>query len=67
MLMIWFNKPHELTQFTPAYAFLVCPGYSTYYSITEIYECKVFPLVIGYFYFYFQFFEFSNPLRCLWA
>lgn len=26
MLMIWFNKPHELTQFTPAYAFLVCPG-----------------------------------------
>lgn len=23
MLMIWFNKPHDLTHFTPAYAFLV--------------------------------------------
>lgn len=25
MLMIWFNRPHDLTQFTPAYAFLVFP------------------------------------------
>ncbi|TFK40496.1 voltage-dependent anion channel [Crucibulum laeve] len=25
MLMIWFNKPHDLTHFTPAYAFLVFP------------------------------------------
>ncbi|KAF8895246.1 voltage-dependent anion channel [Infundibulicybe gibba] len=25
MLMIWFNKPHDLTHFTPAYAFLVYP------------------------------------------
>lgn len=24
MLMIWFNKPHDLTKFTPAWAFLVC-------------------------------------------
>jgi hypothetical protein len=24
MLMIWFNKPHDLTTFTPAWAFLVC-------------------------------------------
>ena len=23
MLMIWFNKPHDLSHFTPAYAFLV--------------------------------------------
>ncbi|KAF5372070.1 hypothetical protein D9758_004989 [Tetrapyrgos nigripes] len=25
MLMIWFNKPHDLTKFTPAYAFLIFP------------------------------------------
>ncbi|KAH8810336.1 voltage-dependent anion channel-domain-containing protein [Flagelloscypha sp. PMI_526] len=25
MLMIWFNRPHELKGFTPAYAFLVFP------------------------------------------
>ncbi|KII91028.1 hypothetical protein PLICRDRAFT_107381 [Plicaturopsis crispa FD-325 SS-3] len=25
MLLIWFNKPHDLTHFTPAYAFLVFP------------------------------------------
>lgn len=25
MLMIWFNKPHDLTTFTPAWAFLVFP------------------------------------------
>ncbi|KAF9265197.1 hypothetical protein L218DRAFT_924327 [Marasmius fiardii PR-910] len=25
MLMIWFNKPHKLSQFTPAYAFLIFP------------------------------------------
>ncbi|KAF7768261.1 hypothetical protein Agabi119p4_7504 [Agaricus bisporus var. burnettii] len=25
MLMIWFNKPHDLTHFTPAYAFLIFP------------------------------------------
>ncbi|KAF7422307.1 hypothetical protein PC9H_010463 [Pleurotus ostreatus] len=25
MLMIWFNKPHDLSHFTPAYAFLVFP------------------------------------------
>ncbi|KAF8158445.1 voltage-dependent anion channel [Crassisporium funariophilum] len=25
MLMIWFNKPHELANFTPAYAFLIFP------------------------------------------
>jgi len=25
MLMIWFNKPHDLTKFTPAWAFLVFP------------------------------------------
>jgi len=24
MLMIWFNKPHDLAHFSPAYAFLVC-------------------------------------------
>ena len=23
MLMIWFNKPHDLKTFTPAWAFLV--------------------------------------------
>ena len=23
MLMIWFNKPHDLNKFTPAWAFLV--------------------------------------------
>ncbi len=23
MILIWFNKPHDLTHFTPAYAFLV--------------------------------------------
>ena len=23
MLMIWFNKPHDVTTFTPAWAFLV--------------------------------------------
>ena len=23
MLMIWFNKPHDLNTFTPAWAFLV--------------------------------------------
>ena len=27
MLMIWFNKPHDLTTFTPAWAFLVCIPY----------------------------------------
>lgn len=25
MLMIWFNKPHDLAHFTPAYAFLIFP------------------------------------------
>ncbi|KIY65024.1 hypothetical protein CYLTODRAFT_380082 [Cylindrobasidium torrendii FP15055 ss-10] len=25
MLMIWFNNPHDITKFTPAYAFLVFP------------------------------------------
>ncbi|THU82392.1 hypothetical protein K435DRAFT_823225 [Dendrothele bispora CBS 962.96] len=25
MLMIWFNKPHDLNHFTPAYAFLIFP------------------------------------------
>ncbi|KAK7025554.1 hypothetical protein VNI00_015907 [Paramarasmius palmivorus] len=25
MLMIWFSKPHDLTHFTPAYAFLIFP------------------------------------------
>jgi hypothetical protein len=25
MLMIWFNNPHDLNHFTPAYAFLVSP------------------------------------------
>lgn len=25
MLMIWFNKPHDLSTFTPAWAFLVFP------------------------------------------
>lgn len=25
MLMIWFNKPHDLTTFTPAWAFLIFP------------------------------------------
>ncbi|KAF8657318.1 hypothetical protein AX16_002240 [Volvariella volvacea WC 439] len=25
MLMIWFNKPHDLSKFTPAYAFLIFP------------------------------------------
>ncbi|KAK7451699.1 hypothetical protein VKT23_012378 [Stygiomarasmius scandens] len=25
MLMIWFNKPHDLNKFTPAYAFLIFP------------------------------------------
>jgi tellurite resistance protein TehA-like permease len=25
MLMIWFNKPHDLTTFTPAWAFLFFP------------------------------------------
>ncbi|KAL1744067.1 voltage-dependent anion channel-domain-containing protein [Schizophyllum fasciatum] len=25
MLMIWYNQPHDLTHFTPAYAFLVFP------------------------------------------
>ena len=25
MLMIWFNKPHDLNTFTPAWAFLVFP------------------------------------------
>ncbi|KAF5360766.1 hypothetical protein D9756_004928 [Leucocoprinus leucothites] len=25
MLMIWFNKPHDLSHFTPAYAFLIFP------------------------------------------
>ena len=25
MLMVWFNKPHDLTTFTPAWAFLVFP------------------------------------------
>ncbi|KAI0082018.1 hypothetical protein K474DRAFT_1703482 [Panus rudis PR-1116 ss-1] len=25
MLMIWFNRPHDLTKFTPAWAFLVFP------------------------------------------
>jgi hypothetical protein len=24
MLMIWFNKPHDVNTFTPAWAFLVC-------------------------------------------
>lgn len=23
MLMVWFNRPHDLTTFTPAWAFLV--------------------------------------------
>ncbi len=26
MIMIWFNKPHDLMHFTPAYAFLVSPS-----------------------------------------
>jgi len=25
MLMIWFNKPHDLKTFTPAWAFLIFP------------------------------------------
>ena len=25
MLMVWFNKPHDLTTFTPAWAFLIFP------------------------------------------
>jgi tellurite resistance protein TehA-like permease len=25
MLMIWYNKPHDLTTFTPAWAFLIFP------------------------------------------
>ncbi|KXN82849.1 Malic acid transport protein [Leucoagaricus sp. SymC.cos] len=25
MLMIWFNKPHDIAHFTPAYAFLIFP------------------------------------------
>ncbi|KAF9046254.1 voltage-dependent anion channel [Panaeolus papilionaceus] len=25
MLMVWFNKPHDLTEFSPAYAFLIFP------------------------------------------
>lgn len=25
MLMIWFNNPHDLTTFTPAWAFLIFP------------------------------------------
>lgn len=25
MLMIWFNKPHDLATFTPAWAFLIFP------------------------------------------
>jgi hypothetical protein len=25
MLMIWFNKPHDLSTFTPAWAFLIFP------------------------------------------
>ncbi|EKM52736.1 uncharacterized protein PHACADRAFT_126777 [Phanerochaete carnosa HHB-10118-sp] len=25
MLMIWFNKPHDLSEFTPAWAFLIFP------------------------------------------
>ncbi|PFH54006.1 hypothetical protein AMATHDRAFT_53723 [Amanita thiersii Skay4041] len=25
MLMIWFNQPHDLSKFTPAYAFLIFP------------------------------------------
>jgi hypothetical protein len=29
MLMIWFNQPHDLKGFTPAYAFLVCPSSSS--------------------------------------
>jgi hypothetical protein len=24
MLMIWYNKPHDVNTFTPAWAFLVC-------------------------------------------
>ena len=27
MLMIWYNKPHDLNTFTPAWAFLVCAAY----------------------------------------
>jgi tellurite resistance protein TehA-like permease len=25
MLMIWFNKPHDIKTFTPAWAFLIFP------------------------------------------
>ena len=27
MLMVWFNKPHDLSTFTPAWAFLVSCAY----------------------------------------
>ncbi|KAI0700919.1 voltage-dependent anion channel-domain-containing protein [Cytidiella melzeri] len=40
MLLIWFDKPHELTKFTPAWAFLIFPlmlvGVVAYNTLTVI-------------------------------
>lgn len=33
MMMIWFNQPHDLAHFTPAYAFLVSNLFLSFYRV----------------------------------
>ncbi|KDQ63100.1 hypothetical protein JAAARDRAFT_168565 [Jaapia argillacea MUCL 33604] len=57
MLMIWFNKPHDLTTFTPAWAFLIFPMMLV--GVVSFNVLKVIPasdpralgvLLVGYFF-----------------
>ncbi|KIK52699.1 hypothetical protein GYMLUDRAFT_233276 [Collybiopsis luxurians FD-317 M1] len=57
MLMIWFNKPHDLTHFTPAYAFLIFPmmlvgvvAFNVLKTISATDTRAVGVLVVGYFF-----------------
>ncbi|KAF8754083.1 Voltage-dependent anion channel [Rhizoctonia solani] len=57
ILMIWFNKPHDITTFTPAWAFLIFPIMLT--GIMALNALRVIPasdsralgvLLVGYFF-----------------
>ncbi|KAH8833876.1 voltage-dependent anion channel-domain-containing protein [Flagelloscypha sp. PMI_526] len=57
MLMIWFNQPHELKGFTPAYAFLIFPMMLvgvvafTVLSVIDVHDPRgIGVLLVGYFF-----------------
>ncbi|TFK95178.1 voltage-dependent anion channel-domain-containing protein [Pterulicium gracile] len=57
MLMIWFNQGHDLTQFTPAYAFLIFPmmlvgvvAFNVLNTMEPSDERAVGVLFVGYFF-----------------